>query len=100
MKSFTAAQAKRCFGEMLKIADDMPLEITRHGRRRRYVLMSAHLFEAYEYVRHAHAEDRVLVTTQSALGKLLAGEEEKGFKQMRIASAMMARFLAATGEKL
>ena len=46
-----------------------------------------------------HAEDRVLVTTQSAIAKILKDDED-GFKQLRLSSAMIQRFLDATGEKL
>lgn len=100
MKSFPAAEAKRRFGEMLKAADQMPVEITRHGRRARYVLMSAQIFETYEFIRHAHAEERVLVTVESAIGKLLKHDDEDGFRRLRLGNAMVRRFLDATGEKL
>lgn len=99
MRTFTAAAAKRRFGELLKAAERLPVEITRHGRRSRYVLMSAQLFDAYELIRRAHAEERVAVTFESALGKLLDGDEE-GFRRLRLGSAMLRRFFDATGEKL
>lgn len=100
MKSYTADEARRRFGEMLKLADQLPVEITRHGRRQRYVLMSAPVYEMYEEIRRAHAEERVLATVQSALGKLMNGKDEEGFRILRAGSAMMARFLQATGEKV
>ncbi len=100
MKSYTAAEASKKFGQVLKEADRIPVEITRHGRRARYVLMSAKIFEAYELIRHAHAEEKVLVTMESAIGKLLKGDNEDAFKRLRVSNATMRRFLDATGEKL
>ena len=99
MKSLTAAEAAKKFGRTLKLADAAPVEITRHGTRARYVLMSAQVFEAYEMIRHAHASERVLATMESAVAKAL-DSDEKGFELVRIGNAMMKRFLDATGEKL
>lgn len=100
MKSYSATEASKRFGEMLKLADRLPIEITRHGRRQRYVLMSAPVYEMYEQIRQAHSEERVLATVQNALGKLMNGKDEEGFRILRAGSAMMARFLHATGEKV
>lgn len=78
MKSFTAAEASKKFGEVLKQASAFPIEITRHGRRSRYVLLSAKLFEEYERIRRAHAEERVLVTAETTIGQVLKVGAEKG----------------------
>jgi prevent-host-death family protein len=98
MKSYTADEARRRFGEMLKLADRLPVEITRHGRRRRYVLMSAEAFEVYEEGRKAHAEERILATVQSEVGKLLKAEG-RGSKRLRVGTALLQRYRDAAGEK-
>jgi prevent-host-death family protein len=101
MMSFTADDARRRFGKVLKLADDGPVEITRHGERQRFIVMSRQVFDAFCLILHAHGEQRVLVTTTSALGKLLKdADDEEAFKRLKIGSAMMQRFLLATGEKL
>lgn len=100
MKSVTAAEASKQFGRLLKLAEEGPVEITRHGGRARYVIMSAQLFQALDLIRQAHSEDRLLFSLESAAGKLLEGEDEKGVKLLRLGNAMMRRFLDATGEGL
>jgi prevent-host-death family protein len=98
MKSVTADEAKRRFGEMLKLADSAPVEITRHGRRCVYVLMSAQVFNDYELIRRAQSEERMLVTVQNEIGKPLKNGEQ-GFLRVRIGNRVMERFREAAGRK-
>lgn len=99
MRVFTAAHAAKRFGRLLKLADAAPVEITRHGNRQRYVLMSAQVFETYEMIRSAHAENRVIAVVNTALGKLMTGEET-GIELLEMSNVMMKRFLDATRETL
>ena len=95
VKKYRAKIAQQRFGALLKDAEDAPVIITRHGRRR-YVLMSAQLFDVYEEIRLAQAEGRILAVMESALGKLLVDDEDASFKRVRLGNSMMKRFLDAT----
>jgi len=100
MRRYSATEASKKFGALLREADAGPVEIGRNGPRRRYVLMSREVFDVYETIREAHSRDRVLATFESAMGKLVDGERDKAFKLMRIGNALLGRWLDATGEKL
>jgi hypothetical protein len=100
MKTFTASQASKRFGEVLRVADNELVQITRYGGRCRFVLASAQVYEALALIAKAHSENRVLVSMQSAVGRLMGSDEEDGIRRLRASSAMLQRFLSATGEKL
>lgn len=92
MKIFTADQAKRKFGELLKAADDGIVEISKRGRRA-YVLMPARFFDVYEAIRQSQREQRVLLTAEAAMAKLRGGREEDGIKLVREANSLLRAML-------
>ena len=94
-----ADDARRRFGAVLKIADIAPVAITRH-RRKRYVLMSAEVYDLYERLRQSHAGERVFITADRGVEMLLRGEDGKGLKLLKVSSAIAGKWLKATGEKL
>lgn len=91
MRSFTARQAARNFGEVLKSVDD-PVLITWHGAPR-FVLMPHLLYEAYRDISRAHFENRVLVSMRHALSRFDAGETDAGISILRQSNAWAKRVI-------
>jgi hypothetical protein len=100
MKTFTASEASKKFGEVLRIADNELVQITRYSGRCRFVLASAQVYEALALIAKAHSERRVLVSMQSAVGRMMKSDDEDGVRRLEASNAMLRRFLDATGEKL
>lgn len=91
MRSFTARQAARHFGEVLKAAHD-PVAITWHGRPK-FVLMPHLLYEAYVDLSRAHFRNRVVVGMRHALARFDAGEIDAGISILRQSNAWARRVI-------
>jgi prevent-host-death family protein len=89
MRSFTAREAARNFGAVLKAADD-PVAITWHGQRK-FVLMPHLLYEAYVEVSRAHFRNRIVVGVQHALARFDAGDVDAGISILRQSNAWARR---------
>jgi prevent-host-death family protein len=81
---------RRRFGQTLDRAEEEPVFITWHGRKR-YVLMSAAEYEVLLRAWSAQREQKTLLAAESAIDKLLRGDQETGTKLLRIANSLMKR---------
>jgi len=88
MRSFTADEAKRKFGELLRAADDNLVEISKHGRPA-YVLMPMWCFETYDELLQAQDENRALAAAGAAVEELRAGNTDAGVNALKEADALM-----------
>lgn len=87
---FTADEAKRRFGVLLKRAEDFPAFITRHGRLR-YVVMSAQVFEALLIIARAHEENKIAVAANSAIARFAKQDVKGGVALVSEAHGQMRR---------
>ncbi|GAB4518348.1 MAG: hypothetical protein Kow00133_03330 [Amphiplicatus sp.] len=92
MRIFTADEAKRNFGAMLKVAKDEIVLIRRHGRPL-CVVMPYQAFRVYAQIVQTHKRHRVAVTLHSALAKFAAGDDEAGHEILLEANSLMHRLL-------
>jgi prevent-host-death family protein len=92
MLTMSALKARQSFGPLLKAAEREPVAITRHGRRR-FVVMSAALYDILREAFEANRERLALVAHDDALAKLMGGEEEKGLRVLAVASARLRRLM-------
>ncbi len=91
MRRFTAAEARQNFAALLQAADDI-VEITVY-RRRRYVVMPAWAFDAYEEFRKVNNRRRVVVTVETALARFAEGEDRAGLSVLREHNALARRLI-------
>ncbi|MBI1365198.1 MAG: type II toxin-antitoxin system prevent-host-death family antitoxin [Alphaproteobacteria bacterium] len=92
MACFTAYEARRNFGAVLKAADEGAVVISKHGRNG-YVLMPMWAFVTYEHIRQANAEGRLAVSYDTAVAKYREGDRETAFKIIRETNSLMKRLL-------
>ena len=92
MTRFTALQARRNFGAVLKAADDGFVIISKRGRDG-YVLMPMWAFRTYERIREANVAGRIAVTTETALAKFRAGDDAAGLTIIRESNSLMKKLL-------
>jgi prevent-host-death family protein len=98
MLTMTAHEAKRKFGPLLQAADENPVAISKHGKRR-FVVLSAALFEVMTEVWDAHRHSQALFAYDTALAKLLKGEDESGYKLLQMASSRLRNLLEGRGQQ-
>ena len=91
MRRFTAREAARSFGAVLKAVDD-PVVITLHGRPT-HVLMRKQTYQALVEVSRAHFENSVLVGYGHALARFEAGDHESGIRILRQSNAWAKRVI-------
>lgn len=91
MRRFTAAEARQNFASLLEAADEIA-EITVHGRRR-YVVMPAWAFDAYEELRRVNNRRRVVVSVETALARFAQSDDRAGLAVLREHNALARRLI-------